>query len=230
MCVRLKHSRDWCPFPALTYTLSSAFPPVAQWRLCSRQKRQCQTRRQSLIFALSSRRCVFGVSALTLRFDFLKKYTIKMFVIARLFVKRRLRRDPNARNSDTSVTVQCSLRNACHSGERVRLELVSCLLWRPWYSLQAALRAATSWTRPARPATFTPRGLPLNPIGPEPGWRKLHWEIDWPNPIIIRISQRGLTDCLWNLQTFSSLWGFLLLVKSNVNVCYLMTVNPIVVP
>lgn len=173
---------------------------------------------------------VFWVSTLTLRFDFLKKYTIKMFVIARLFVKRRLRQDPNARNSDTSVTVQCSLRNACHSGERVRLELVLCLLWRPWYSLQAALRAATSWTRPARPATFTPRGLPLNPIGPEPGWRKLHWEIDWPNPIIIRISQRGLTDCLWNLQTFSSPWGFLLLVKSNVNVCYLMNVNPIVVP
>lgn len=36
--------------------------------------------------------------------------------------------------------------------------------------------------------------LPLNPIGLEPGWRKLRREIDWLNPLIIRISQRGPAD------------------------------------
>ena len=35
--------------------------------------------------------------------------------------------------------------------------------------------------------------LPLNPIGLQPGWRKLHWEIDWLNPLIILISQ-SLSD------------------------------------
>lgn len=38
------------------------------------------------------------------------------------------------------------------------------------------------------------RRLPLNPIGLEPGWRKLRREIDWLNPLIIWISQRGPAD------------------------------------
>lgn len=228
MCVRLKHSRDWCPFPALTCMLSSVFPRRSMETLFAAETSMSDSAPITDFCAVVTPLC-FGWPRSLSPFWFLKKIHHKNVCYCSP-VKRRLRQDPNARNSDTSVTVQCSLRNACHSAERVRLELVLCLLWRPWYSLQAALRATTSWTRPARPATFTPRGLPLNPIGPEPGWRKLHWEIDWPNPIIIRISQRGLTDCLWNLQIFSSLWGFLLLVKSNVNVCYLMNVNPIVVP
>lgn len=44
--------------------------------------------------------------------------------------------------------------------ERVWFELwlvVLCLLWRPWYSLQAALCAATSWTRPIGPWPSPPQ-------------------------------------------------------------------------
>lgn len=44
--------------------------------------------------------------------------------------------------------------------ERVWFEpwlVVLCLLWRPWYSLQAALCAATSWTRPIGPWPSPPQ-------------------------------------------------------------------------
>lgn len=44
--------------------------------------------------------------------------------------------------------------------ERVWFELwlvVLCLLWRPWYSLQTALCAATSWTRPIGPWPSPPQ-------------------------------------------------------------------------
>lgn len=72
--------------------------------------------------------------------------------------------------------------------------LVLCLLWRPWYSLQAELCAATSWTRPIGPWPSPPQaalkphwaGAKMEEIAPG--------EIDWPNPIIIWTSQWGLND------------------------------------
>lgn len=66
-------------------------PPVAQWRLCSRQERPFLIRCRSLIIFRCRQTVVRSVAVLTLRLDFLKKYIIKMFVIARRFIKRHLR-------------------------------------------------------------------------------------------------------------------------------------------
>lgn len=66
-------------------------PSVAQWRPCSRGERPCPTQRRSLIIFCCRHAVVRSVATLALRLDFLKKYIIKMFVIARPFLKRRLR-------------------------------------------------------------------------------------------------------------------------------------------
>lgn len=59
------------------------------------------------------------------------------------------------------------------------------------------------------------RRLPLNPIGLEPGWRKLRREIDWLNPLIIRISQRGPADCAFGGPTVKPRWECLALATDH---------------
>lgn len=63
-------------------------------------------------------------------------------------------------NSDTEVTECAVFLGMQNILERVWFELwlvVLCLLWRPWYSLQAELCAATSWTRPIGPWPSPPQ-------------------------------------------------------------------------
>lgn len=119
---------------------------------------------------------------------------------------------------------------------RVRSELwlvVLCLLWRPWYSLQAALCAATSWTRPIGPWPSPPQAS----LKPHWAWARME-EIalgDWLaksfNYLDFTKSEKPLVvDCVkqrWECFTFltgstlsllekklypkksSEIWGFI---------------------
>lgn len=144
MCVCFKHLQDWCPFPGLTCILCSVFLNLSMTTLFI-----AETSMLYSVTRLITNKLLFMCPPLPCQLPQWKPFsnhknvgycvsshTISLFYRCNVF-----------RHLNNSVALAG---NAEYSRESLRLGVLW-LLWHPWYSLQAVLYAAVSWTRPIGP-------------------------------------------------------------------------------